>query len=293
MNDLENWNALVDTKRIFQLALLDSALPTDRIDDNDDYRKVFGDSCDLKPFINIGSGDWRHPFWCNMDYAVPPYDQYGPPDINVDLSNMTRFPLESNSVYLAYTSHTIEHITNDMVNHLFHEVYRVLKIGGVFRISVPDLHTAYCALALEDIRYFDHRSQSRENKGAIIIATSTGHAKGKPIEKLFVNRVASALGNIDAFDGMPLGKYLKEKSQFLSPELIALDLLSKASYATKRPNQHINYWTYEKFEHMLSAAGFRLILRSSYGQSIIPFMRNKVFFDKTRPNESLWVEAIK
>ncbi|MCX6123834.1 MAG: methyltransferase domain-containing protein, partial [Proteobacteria bacterium] len=211
----------------------------------------------------------------------------------VDLSKMVEFPFEDNFIFLAYCSHVLEHLTDEVVCNVISQVYRILRPGGVFRIIVPDLYTAYCAYFLNDFRYYDHRSQCRQKNKSIVYVTSSGHLKGRSIGESFVQRIASALGHISEFDSLPLDLFLQKSIHSSSPEQIAISLLNTANFENKLPHQHINYFTFDKFLSLLSDVGFRLVLRSSYGQSLIPLMRNKVYFDQTRPNESLWVEAIK
>ncbi len=66
-------------------------------------------------------------------------------------------------------------------------------------------------------------------------------------------------------------------------------ILARADYARKEPNQHINWFTSEKLIVLVKEAGFEHAVCTSYGQSICPLMRNKAYFDHTRPNESpMW-----
>jgi predicted SAM-dependent methyltransferase len=48
-------------------------------------------------------------------------------------------PFKDSSVDFIYTSHFMEHLSLSDAKALFKEIYRVLKIGGVARIIVPDL----------------------------------------------------------------------------------------------------------------------------------------------------------
>jgi len=289
-----NWEALDDTASLLGLERLDDALLTDRRDDEEDYLALFGARvAEERPFINIGAGNWRHPFWRNHDFVQPPYDKFTPPDYNIDLSNSAAWPIDSETLIGAFTSHTIEHLTDEMVAHVFKEVNRTLRTGGVFRISTPDFHTAYAAWRLADRRYYHQRSTARAKSGRIVYVTSVGFAEGKAVSLKYLERFASCLGRVDTWRGLPVDEGLAMEHAGKRPEDAAECILEEADFSTKPANLHINYWTEEKLRRMLVDAGFRLVLRSSFGQCIFPLMRNKIYFDTTRPNESIWVDAVK
>jgi SAM-dependent methyltransferase len=50
-----------------------------------------------------------------------------------------RFPLSDQSVDWVFSSHMLEHLTPSKAACCVKEVFRVLKLGGGFRIAVPDL----------------------------------------------------------------------------------------------------------------------------------------------------------
>ena len=61
-------------------------------------------------------------------------------DSNIVWANLiSRIPESSNSVDVIYTSHMIEHLDKEEVEIIFSEIKRVLKKGGILRISVPDI----------------------------------------------------------------------------------------------------------------------------------------------------------
>ena len=73
-------------------------------------------------------------------------------------------PFADNSVDAVYHSHTLEHLDRDIVPGMFAEIRRVLRVGGVQRIVVPDLellgrayvaHLDACADGTGDIRQHD------------------------------------------------------------------------------------------------------------------------------------------
>jgi predicted SAM-dependent methyltransferase len=50
-----------------------------------------------------------------------------------------QFPFADNTIDCVYSSHMIEHLYPKQADFCFHEIYRVLKPGGLLRVSVPDL----------------------------------------------------------------------------------------------------------------------------------------------------------
>ena len=62
---------------------------------------------------------------------------------NIEFADATKsIPLETSSVDCIYTSHMVEHLSQEGVKSFLSEVKRVLKSGGVVRIAVPDLKIA-------------------------------------------------------------------------------------------------------------------------------------------------------
>jgi predicted SAM-dependent methyltransferase len=70
------------------------------------------------------------------------------------ISDLTRF--ENNSIDEIYASHVLEHVQQNRVLDTLKGVYRVLRAGGKFYISVPDLdvlcHTFINPLANQDVK---------------------------------------------------------------------------------------------------------------------------------------------
>jgi hypothetical protein len=60
-----------------------------------------------------------------------------------------------------------------------------------------------------------------------------------------------------------------------------------------QPGLHMNWWTFEKCKKTLMEAGFDRAYRSTYGASLAAPLQNKLYFDNTRPEMSLYVDALK
>jgi predicted SAM-dependent methyltransferase len=81
--------------------------------------------------VNIGAGPHTKEGWLTADAFKVEADIY--------MNANARWPFDDNSVDVLYSEHMLEHIKVDRVPKLLAEAYRVLKPGGLFRVTVPDL----------------------------------------------------------------------------------------------------------------------------------------------------------
>jgi predicted SAM-dependent methyltransferase len=82
--------------------------------------------------LNIGCGSTFHPDWINIDVA--------PFSPNVRPWNLQcGLPYGDNEVDVCYTSHVLEHLSQQDVKRLIRECFRILKPNGIVRAVVPDL----------------------------------------------------------------------------------------------------------------------------------------------------------
>jgi predicted SAM-dependent methyltransferase len=110
-----------------------------------------------KKFINIVSCGFRKDGWINLDKFSSHYSAWQSPiDLEHDLMTFNAVRLPDKCLDIAYTSHTIEHLSDEHVHHLFKEVYRILKPGGVFRITCPDIDKCYDAYRNKDDEYISN-----------------------------------------------------------------------------------------------------------------------------------------
>lgn len=80
--------------------------------------------------LHLGSGKVRKPGWVNIDLAGHPVD------LVWDLR--FRLPLPSGTVDAIFHEHLLEHLPLQEGLFVTMECYRLLKVGGVLRIGVPD-----------------------------------------------------------------------------------------------------------------------------------------------------------
>ena len=121
----------------------------------------------VKPrYINIGCGSHPLKGWVNYDYNkfiyfakifaqikilrffinrlrfVPSgYKEFIPKVIeeNIKFANAGKYiPEKDNSVDILYSSHMLEHLDKEETNQFLKEARRILVLGGIIRVVVPD-----------------------------------------------------------------------------------------------------------------------------------------------------------
>ncbi len=236
-------------------------------------------------YVNLGGGDFYHRFWVNVDFDNDYYKEkiVRKNFINFDLTSFIKLPFKDNSVNIFYSSHLIEHLSNEHNDFLFSEVYRCLNNGGIFRIVCPDNDLYYNAYIRNDIDFFKYKS-------AFGFLSET-------IQQRFLDHFASCLTLQHPCKGLKkmsdeeIDSYFKEFSKEEAYNKI-LSLIPD-----KRDSiyfgDHINWFNYEKLNRMLSKYNFTTIFKSGYGQSSDVRLRNTYYFDNTCPDISLYVEAYK
>ncbi len=242
------------------------------------------ESLDLKKFINIGAGgSFYHPYWSRLDYLDTPYypKKYGANsevEINFDLSLKADFPIESESLELAYTSHTIEHLEFEMVDKLFREAFRTLKCGGGFRVTCPDMSLHLDALIKGDKHFYywipsgQHFSQEQHFLEQFAQPLSASYIEGEepsiPDEEI-----------IDRFRSDP-----SEAFEYFS---------SQCKFNPEQVGFHISWWTRKRVVDLLKQVGFSEVYISGHSQSRFPPLRDKSYFDTTQVPHSLYIDARK
>lgn len=261
------------------------------------YRRLYPrESVEGRRFYNIGGGSFRHPAWTNVEHASEWYKN-NRIDLDWDLMSLSRIPVEDNSAELVYTSHTIEHVTNAAAAHLFAEARRILKPGGILRVTAPNIDLYYRAYRENDRLFFFWENDP--------LFTEPDHYRGiglaRPLREvsmaqLFLSEFASAASTAHSAKAEKISDDVLEKVFKNKPYAEALDYCvarCPPESQTLCPGNHINWWNPEKAISMLKTAGFQRVYPSAYGQSRAPVLRNIVLFDCTYPQISFYVEAQK
>lgn len=259
------------------------------------YNEFPKESLRNKRFYNIGAGQFTHSYWTNVDYATEHYSAYQKnPFLQYDLMALRPLPIENDVAELVYSSHTIEHVSDDAVRNMLKESYRILKPGGGIRLTTPDAWLELQAYRRNDLNYWYWIDfYSRSGNWEKIYTTPLSKAS---IHQLFLHQIASQLCEIDV-DDSPQKKYSDSEivdvfSRY--PDDQALDYFTKqCKFNPDHPGNHINWWTHKKAISFLKEAGFKEPYISGWGQSVFPALRDTSRFDNTHPVASLYVEAIK
>jgi predicted SAM-dependent methyltransferase len=94
-------------------------------------RPKFPDVAKEEVNLHLGCGSIEHPKFINIDARPAPHIHY----IRA-IENLSLF--KNNSADLIYACHCLEHFSHTQTLRTLTEWHRVLKVGGVLRLSVPD-----------------------------------------------------------------------------------------------------------------------------------------------------------
>ncbi|WP_197472680.1 hypothetical protein, partial [Oleiphilus sp. HI0123] len=214
--------------------------------------------------INIGSGrrDWSE-WTC--------FDEINSPGVtNLVLNETVKLPIENQSVGLAYSSHAFEHLPDNTIFRIMWELRRVLCVGGVFLLKIPDFDWFVG-------EYLKGSDECMVNKGVESI-TYTWERKGL-LDNL-QNRVSMMFcgywnsqygdhfsGNIDrnnkaAYHGPAVMNeaFIDQLFRECSPNQIARTM---CKVALSDPDfyrfNHQNAWSKEEVVNMFTEFGFSLV----------------------------------
>lgn len=213
--------------------------------------------------LNIGSGRRSWLGWICLDEIEHPNVQ------TVRFSKETSFPVKSNSIKLAYSSHALEHLEDDVVHQVLKEAYRCLAPNGVLVLKLPDFEWF-----LEQ-----YRAQNKSFMNGKGIESITWTWKSYEVEDTVENRVAmmfcgywnrqygehfkrEILNTTKAYHGPPKVES-DELEQLLSvgtPREITRKL---KNIVAKDPDfhafNHCNSWTVDDLQNLLRTCGFEIL----------------------------------
>lgn len=258
------------------------------------------DSIRNRRFYNVGAGTFRHPYWTNIDYASDWYAkaQTGGDMINFDLFSLGQLPIEDASAEVVYTSHTVEHVNDPAVMNMMKEAWRILKPGGVFRMTTPNIDLDLRAYRSGDRDHFYYLGLY--SHPSVIANASLDPQRpflSASLQQLVLFSFASSTTVLvaDKTSEKITDEEFDHVFSTMSDENALNHCVSKCSrdVQSKYPGYHMNWWNPEKATRMLRAAGFSNVYQSAYGQSASPILRDVTLFDVQDPKLSLYVEAVK
>lgn len=109
------------------------------------------------PRLHIGCGGRIAEGWLNVDKFAASADTF--------LNAYKKFPFNDNTFDYVFSEHMIEHLKIDKVQGFLKEVYRVLKPGGIFRVTCPDLELFVEKYLNSDDEFFGKLKESVDWKG--------------------------------------------------------------------------------------------------------------------------------
>ena len=226
--------------------------------------------------VNLGCGTRYHPSWVNVDLQCT-----GPGVIPCDLR--LRLPFADSCFDAVYHSHLLEHFSKADGAALLRDCSRILKLGGIIRIVVPDfekLVRLYLEV-LERAICGDHEAQKRYDW--IIL---------EMIDQMVRNRPGGEMLEYWKQNPMPAEDFVIERCG--SEVLNALSVLrnpsktdqKKGAGASPSPDTdldpkeigqfrligEVHQWVYDRYslEVLLKVAGFRDIRICRASESEIP-----------------------
>jgi predicted SAM-dependent methyltransferase len=253
--------------------------------------------------LNLGCGSRHHSDWINVDlYSA------GPGVIPCDLSH--GLPFTGNNFDVVYHSHLLEHFSKTAGAALLRECFRVLKLGGIIRIVVPDfeklvrlyldiMEKASCGEPKAQERYdwiilemIDQMVRNRPG-GEML---EYWKQNPMPAEDFVIERCGSEVLNALSVMRNP-SKTDREKSPGASP--IPGKELDPKEIGQFRLSGEVHLWVYDRYslEALLKVAGFRNIRVCQARESEIPNFNSYLLDIETdgsvRKPDSLMMEARK
>lgn len=273
-------------------------------------------------FLNIGCGSIFHSEWTNVDLVSS-----SPIVEACDLRK--RLPYSNSYFSVCYSSHLLEHLTQDEAKQLLGECFRVLRSGGIIRVVVPDLEAIariYLSL-LETAETGDQVIEANYDWIMLelydqVVRSHTGGGVGHYLsnsilknKEFIISRIGAEAENYwhherTAQESSFLRKFLSKNTswwfQRLRIELAKFLVLLTAGIEARRALEEglfrnsgeIHRWMYDRFSlsRLLKQAGFIKIRACQADDSLIPnFSRyNLDMVDgKIRKPDSLFMEAVK
>ena len=238
--------------------------------------------------LNISAGDYIIPGFKSLDIYTPHYykskKQFLAERIEYDLLK-DNLPFSDSSVDNIYISHAIEHVDNLAVQKFIEESYRVLKKGGVLRLTCPDSKFLYSVSEFEN-EFWNWRIPSLSNRDIYNTNWKCCNQYDFLIRELATPRMRFYNKRIQ--EEVIYQDQVESLDYFSFTERLKRGL----KFRIESPGDHINNWDFSRIKNLGDKAGFEHAIESKFGGSVSATMQGQ-HFDRTHPQMSLYVELIK
>ncbi len=247
--------------------------------------------------LNLGCGAHFHPAWMNVD-AVPASLDVMPHDLCDPL------PFADGSFSAVYHSHVLEHFPRAFAPVFLAECHRMLKIGGILRVAVPDLEKIAC-LYLETLREAlsgNEQADLRHEWMTIeLLDQMTREETGGEMLKFWSRRPMPAKEFVIQRTGQEVLRFIQTlEQQIPAPQAPSKPAKPSAvEVAQFRESGEIHKWMYDRFSlaRILRSAGFAGCKLCAADESSIPDF-NSYRLDvcengSARKPDSIFMEAVK
>ncbi|MDQ2103342.1 class I SAM-dependent methyltransferase [Azospirillum isscasi] len=149
--------------------------------------------------LHLGCGSDIRKGWWNIDGNVPThFHDDGTVVLNYDLRN--KLPFSDNFFDTVYSAHFFEHIETMDTHRLLLDCHRVLRPGGLFRVSLPDARKMIKAYVEGDAAFF------AKVDGFVDHHLPPAHLRS-PID--YITRDARAWGHVCLYDAAKISQLLE------------------------------------------------------------------------------------
>ena len=226
----------------------------------------------FKMYLNLGGGStWRHSKVVSLDFdpAIS--------EVSLDLNQQIKLPFNDFRFVGVYSSHCLEHLKQSQVKWWVGEVFRTLKNGGIFRVTLPDIAKLFDAYEAKDVNFFN-----TFRRGGIGSLDSW--------LRIIVRQFAEPVVDNHSDEEIYRLYQTKTREEFLDFFNSRVENIDDERFLI--PDCHKSWWTEEKMITLMKDAGFSGVELKDPNNSKCKIFQGRRF-NKTHPHMSLFIEATK
>lgn len=234
--------------------------------------------------LNIGAGNYLLTGFKSLDFYSQHYYQsrkdFDSNRINYNIL-LDDIPYDDETVDCIYVSHVVEHLPDWAVLKLFKESFRVLKAGGVLRISTPDSKFLFNVSQFNN-DYWKWRLQSKRDSKLNGYSSQNDfliEELATPKSYYYSNNIPEQVIDSERLRGSDYADTIEAAQKNLD-------------FRPKFPGDHINQWDFDKVSTLAFDIGFNYCIESKYQGSVHQNLQRKDI-DLTYPQLSLYVDLVK